>query len=190
MKTLIVLCAMMWASVAWAEPLLYVSPENSVRVVLPDSLQDDVEAVLDWVDLRAEEFRVQCYKWQDHERCERAIVSPLVKIVDDFTVFCGRGVSPSSLCGGVSNLRGRITVLMYGKINAATLDECAGSPIIRDREGMYELSRGNVYWLNHASNYFCANMQEILPALVHEMCHFFGRRIGHVAGFEECQSIR
>jgi hypothetical protein len=53
---------------------------------------------------------------------------------------------------------------------------------------MYELSGGNGYWLGHTASIFCENGTDILPALVHELCHAFGPEVGHVAGLEQCQN--
>lgn len=34
------------------------------------------------------------------------------------------------------------------------------------------------------------NHIDVDQILLHELCHFFGPRVGHVAGYENCQSIK
>jgi hypothetical protein len=105
-------------------------------------------------------------------------------IVSDFTFYCSQ--SPTSLCAGLTS-GGNITTILYNKINGHSGDACRNSLMLRDRAGMYELSKGNGYWLGHTASIFCEARNDVLPALVHELCHAFGPEIGHIAGLEQCQ---
>lgn len=145
----------------------------------------DLDSVGRQIDTKLDQFKASCYAYQKHKQCDQIITKKSIQVVDDFTFYCG-DVSSTGLCGG-ENGGSNILVIRWNKINATDPSQCAGSPIVRTRQQMYELSGGNPYWLSHPSPYFCANLADPMPALVHELCHAFGAKVGHVSGFADCQ---
>lgn len=151
---------------------------------IPELLEPRGVEIQTLVVEKQQAFLAQCYKWQDPQRCDKVLEKARLQIVDDFTFRYGRRLYNGMFFG----LR-RVKLSLYNKINTNDLRDCQGSPIVRTREEMFELSGGDNYWLDHPSSYFCANPVDLLPAFTHELCHAFGSRVGHVAGYEECQSI-
>ena len=139
------------------------------------------------IDERITTFLVQCRKWQVDTKCDSVVARYSAEIVNDYTFRCGQ-ISFTGLCGGVAGKK--VKVILYQKINTNSVANCPLTVFVRDRQAMYLLSGRNVYWLNHSSSVFCGDPGNLLPTLVHELCHAFGKNLGHVGGREECQPIR
>jgi hypothetical protein len=167
-----------------AKTTAFVSPRHQFHFILPWSLRKEAKTVAGWVDYRVDEFMAACYKWQSPTSCHDAVRTSKALIVHDYTFYCSQ--SPTGLCAGLTT-GGNITTILYNKVNGYSPDACRNSFLRRDRRGMYELSGGNAYWLAHGASIFCEAGTDILPALVHEICHAFGAEVGHIAGLEPCQ---
>jgi len=173
-----------YASAATKQATL-VSPVYGVRYTIPASLYDEPN-IGAWVDFRAEEFLLQCYKWQDADQCDRVPQQRRVIIVDDFVFRC-----PSPKGTGVCAGRWwqkKIKTVLYNRLRVQTAGECAGQPNVRSKEQMARFSRSG-YWLTAGFDFYCADTDDILPALLHEFCHFAGATVGHT-GLEDCQPVR
>jgi hypothetical protein len=160
----------------------------SLMFSLPASVESLRSEITQLVEQRTKEFLTQCYKWQPPKKCNQAVERAEVTIVDDF-VFPSKSGKYGFAKGQYTNIR-NIKVSLYERIETNQRKDCANSPLIRDRGEMHRLS-GDRYWLTHQYAYFCARPTEQLPApvFIHELCHFFGARIGHT-GKEECQPSR
>jgi hypothetical protein len=107
--------------------------------------------------------------------------------VNDFIFYVPR--APHGTAHGWFRGVGNIKESLYNRISTNDLNDCKDSPIIRSRDEMYKLSHKNPYWRDHSSSYFCASSNDLLASMVHELCHAFGRNVGHVEGKEDCQPI-
>ena len=156
--------------------------------ILPPSLEAHQDEIIEVVAQKQEEFLDQCYKWQDPVKCDKVLAKAKMTIVDDF-IFPVR-LAPHGTAHGKFNGVKRIKESLYNRISTNDLNDCKNSPIIRTREQMYKLSHWNEYWRTHPYDYFCADPDDLLASMVHELCHAFGREVGHVEGFEDCQPIK
>ena len=143
-------------------------------------------ASLEPVDARKQEFLEKCYKYQSPKRCDQVAASVKITIVDDF-VF-RTGASHTGLASGLTSNGRAVKVAYYNRIATDDLALCAQSPLVRTRLEMHKLSGRNRYWLTAPFEYRCADPNDLLPALVHEMCHAFGANVGHITGLDECQA--
>jgi hypothetical protein len=158
-----------------------------IVLIFPQSLENRQDEILTVAAEKQTQFLDQCYKWQQPLKCDKVIEKAKIRVVDDF-IFPVRFAPHGTAHGRFQGVK-RIKESLYNRHSTNNLEECQGSPIIRTREQMYKLSYWNEYWQNHPNDYFCADPSDLLASMVHELCHAFGREVGHVEGFEDCQSI-
>jgi hypothetical protein len=168
-----------------AGPTVLKSPRHSFRFVLPDSLLDRKEEISTLVDHKVVEFLDQCGKWRPVKRCQNIVRTYRMIVVDDFSFYSS--ASSTGLASG-EHRSSEVRVSLYNRFYADSQESCPA--MYRDRQGQYELSGKNEYWLKHPSAYFCANPRDLLPAFVHELCHNFGAKVGHASGKEDCQPVK
>jgi hypothetical protein len=138
------------------------------------------------VDEKIDEFMSQCTKWYTPKRCQRVVKNTRMTVIDHIN-FSIPAKKPSGLASG-QRIGSHIKVSFYNRFPAESPDQCPAE--YYTREDLYERSRGRQYWLDHEFPYFCQNPDDLLPAMVHELCHAFGSLVGHVAGKEDCEPIK
>jgi hypothetical protein len=170
-----------------------ITTPRGLRMIIPEDYIDQAQALVDVAEYRLDTFFAQCHKWQRRinrrtgqpdTRCEDAVRRSVVELVPDYSFYCP--LRPYNLCRGrwFPGDRHIVTVLFERKY------QCAEGFKVRTRQDMMELGHGAKAWLTHWSESFCGDTDNVIPVLVHELCHNFGRNLGHVSGFEECQPVR
>ena len=154
----------------------------------PPALEPRLAEISGIAEGRKQEMLAVCYKYQKPARCDQAAGRARIAVVNDFA-FPSGAAKYGLASGSYLNVR-TIKVGLYNRFTTDNLDNCVDSPITRTRQQMFEYSKGDKFWLSHPHPYFCANPKDLLPALVHELCHFFGAKVGHVEGKANCQPVR
>jgi hypothetical protein len=159
-----------------------------MKIVLPASLEPRREEIEQLVAERIEQFTVCCNKWQKPAKCEQVLVkTQTIQVVDHFR-FPLAGTARGSANGQFLKNGRLLKVCLYN-----IMPGFDSGIHTRTREQMAELAvgkRGKAYWSNHSAEIFSANPNDLLPGLVHELCHHFGALVGHVAGKEDCQPVK
>ena len=154
-------------------------------LTLPASLESQRSEVRQVVEVRKQEFLAKCYLYKVTKRCDQIVVRTKVIVIDDFAFRTG--YSPTGLASGLGGGL-NVRVAYYNRMATNDLALCAKSPMVRTRLEMHKWAGRNRYWLTAPFEYRCADASDLLPALVHEMCHNFGAKVGHMAGLDDCQT--